>query len=111
MTIKNFNQLHEAKAKLKRQDREETRKGQFALSDATRKLIQEIDTELDKLEKVYVSYMIGSRSYYEEATKIGKSLFYKGRKLTRSNGYSCVTIIPAITDEMRESMLSDSYYY
>lgn len=64
-----------------------------------------------KLPTVKVSFMIGSRSYFEEVVKIGKAYFNNGRKMTKSRGYYCVEEIPEITKEMQESMLADSYYY
>jgi len=65
----------------------------------------------DKLPTVPVSFLIGSRSYYEEVVKIGKALFNNGRKMTKSRGYYCVKEIDQITEQMQKSMLADSYYY
>ena len=74
--------------------------------------IEEMDKNFfDKLPKINVSFTIGSRGYYEEVVKIGKSYFQYGESLTGGRGYYNITEIPEITQEMKDEMLSDSYYY
>lgn len=74
--------------------------------------IEELDKEFfDKLPTVKVSFSIGSRSYYQEVVKIGKSYFKYGESLTAGRGYYGVTEIPEITEKMTHEMISDSYYY
>lgn len=63
------------------------------------------------IDTVCISFFIGSRSYYEEAVKIGKTYFQYGRSMTQGNGYYCINEIDSITDEMNKSMMADSYYY
>ena len=65
----------------------------------------------DRLPTVLVSFCIGSRNYYREVVKLGKSYFQHGRSMTKSNGHYCITEIDEITDKMSEEMLADSYYY
>lgn len=65
----------------------------------------------EKLDKVNVSFMIGYRSYYREVSKIGKSYFDHCEKLTKGNGYHCITEIEEITKKMSDEMISDSDYY
>lgn len=64
-----------------------------------------------QLETVAVSYMIGSRNYYQEVIKIGKSYFLHGRKMTKGRGYWFIQEIEEITEEMNNEMIADSYYY
>jgi len=83
------------------------------------KLYEQCKTDLRKLDeeyfdlvpKAFVSFLIGSRSYFHQVDKIGNGYFDHGRKMTKGRGYRCLTEIPEITDEMRDSMMSDSYYY
>lgn len=80
--------------------------------DELEKLVKELEESyFSKLPKVNVSYMIGSRLYYEEVVKIGKTYFCNGRKMTKSNGFKCIEEIETITEKMKEDMISDSYYY
>jgi hypothetical protein len=65
----------------------------------------------DALPKVSVSFMIGYRSYYREVVRIGKTFFDGRDKMTKGNGYRSIEVIPAITEEMKAEMISDSYYY
>ena len=65
----------------------------------------------NNLEKVTAEYWIGSRCYYGEVTRIGSKLLLHGETMTRTNGYHSVKIIPEITEEMRDRMISDMYYY
>lgn len=69
------------------------------------------DTYFKKLDTVKVSFMCGYRLFYREVIKIGKTLFDSSSKMTKSNGYYAVEIIPVITDKMTQDMISDSYYY
>lgn len=74
--------------------------------------IKEIQSAyFDKLPTVFVSFYIGSRSYFESVYKIGNSYFKHGCKMTKGRGYRTIAEIPEITTQMQESMLSDSYYY
>lgn len=75
-------------------------------------LLEELEhTFFRQLDTIKVSFYIGYRSYYREVIKIGKFYFDRGDKMTKGNGFRNVEEIPAITDKMKESMLSDSYYY
>jgi len=65
----------------------------------------------EKLEKVFISFMCGYRCFYREAYKIGGTLFCNGEKVTKSNGFRAVEIIPEITEKMTAEMIADSYYY
>ena len=69
------------------------------------------ESYFNKLTKVPVSYYIGYRSYYEEVVKIGACYFQYGKAMTKGRGYRSLEEIPEITDSMKESMLSDTYYY
>lgn len=83
--------------------------------DTWRKLKGELEVMekeyFEKLDKVKVSYSIGCRGYASEVVKIGKSYFLYGRSMTYGRGYWGVTEIAEITQEMKDEMLSDSYYY
>ncbi len=75
---------------------------------------QEIKNLYDKLKecKVYVSYMIGSREYYEKAYKVGKSYYsWCFDKMIRSRGYHSIERINKITDSMKNAMQLDLFYY
>ena len=82
-------------------------------------LQHELEQKADKLDEEYfskintvnVSFYIGSRSYYRNVFKIGKSYFMHGDTMTAKRGYSSITEIDEITDEMEKEMLDDSYYY
>ena len=65
----------------------------------------------ESLPTVSVSYMIGYRSYYSNAVQIGAAFFDGSVKMTKSNGYRSIEVIPAITDKMKAAMLDDMYYY
>lgn len=66
----------------------------------------------NKLEMVNVSYMVGSRLYYEAVYKIGKTYFTTTkRKMTKSRGFRCIEEIEEITEQMHKDMIADSYYY
>lgn len=78
---------------------------------ALKNIIKEIEDLLNNEPKVCVSYCIGYRSYYSEVTKIGKTYFHRFEKMTKKNGYRCIDEIPEITQQMKDDMLSDSYYY
>lgn len=65
----------------------------------------------DALPLVNVSFLIGYRSYYRGVVKIGKSYFTNGEKMTKSRGYYCIEEIEEITEDMRNQMMADSYYY
>lgn len=78
------------------------------LKDVVNKLNE---TYFSKLETVSVSFMCGSRLFYENVIKIGKTYFNNGRKMTKSNGYYCIKELQEITEEMNQSMIADSYYY
>ncbi len=73
---------------------------------------EEIEKEFKIIPTVYVSFYIGYRSYYREVRKIGKSYFTHGEKMTKNRGgYRDITEIEEITNEMKDEMLSDLYYY
>lgn len=59
---------------------------------------------------VFVSFSIGSRSYNQEAYKVGK-FYYTVCGLTKLTKYYNPIEIPAITQEMRDEAMADSYYY
>ena len=75
-------------------------------------MIKTLDEDyFDKLDTVNVSFMIGSRSYYQAVVKIGKAYYDGSRRMTKGRGYYCIEEIAEITDRMNADMLSDSYYY
>ncbi len=66
----------------------------------------------DKLETVFIEYWIGCRKYAESVYKIGKSYFDDRGRITKSkHGYKSIVEVDGISDNMRESMIADSYYY
>ena len=71
----------------------------------------ELNKELESVEKINVSYMIGNRSYYSSVYKIGKAYFNGNSKMTRSRGYWCIEEIPEITQKMQDEMISDINWY
>ncbi len=75
------------------------------------KRFSELKEILESLKNVRVSFSIGSRSYYQKVVKIGKSYFDGNTKMTAGRGYYLITEIPEITENMRDEMISDSYYY
>lgn len=76
-----------------------------------RKEADKLIKKIDDLKNCYVSFNIGSRSYYEKVIKIGKGYYNHGRKMTKGRGYWDITEIPEITDKMKQDMIADSYYY
>lgn len=74
-------------------------------------LIISIEETIRLFPTVNVQYWIGSRTYFNEVIKIGKSYFIHGRKMNKGRGYHGIKEIEEITDKMNESMLADSYYY
>jgi len=118
-TLKEFNQkskqLGQVKNKISKLEKlirmgENTLSTDFYL-DFCEKLKDRLEKWFDELKTVFVQAWIGSRKYYKEVVKIGKSYFNNREKMTKSNGWHCVTEIPEITEKMRNEMISDSYYY
>lgn len=72
---------------------------------------ERLEKYFDDIEDVNVKCWIGSRRYYKTVAKFGKSYYWRGVKLTKSNGYYEVKEIEEITNEMRDEMIADSYYY
>ena len=64
-----------------------------------------------ELPTVKIQYSIGSRRYYQEVIKLGKTYLKNGRKLNKTTGCMDIKEIPEITEEMKKEMISDSYYY
>lgn len=111
-TIKEFEAKREEKRNLYYQSEQALDNENFKLHTELKRKHTDLQKEyFDKLEKVKVSFSIGCRSYYQEVTKIGNALFCSGRKMTKGRGFYNVEIIPEITQEMKEEMVSDSYYY
>jgi hypothetical protein len=77
------------------------------------KIAREIEQEIDeRTEKVNIKFWIGYRDYYQEVVKIGKGYYNRGEKMTKTGGgYEGIEEIPAITDQMKQEMIADSYYY
>jgi len=71
---------------------------------------EKFEKELQKVEKVSVSFYIGNRRYYELCYKVGKSI-YRQRGFIRLGKDSGYTVIDTITDEMSDQMRDDSNYY
>ena len=110
-TVKEYQIQLELRKNLKN-SAENTYFSDLDLSLGLKKMADEIDeTYFNKLDTVSVSYLIGSRSYYGDVVKIGKTYFSRGVKMTRSRGYWCIKEIPQVTNEMTDSMIADSYYY
>jgi len=65
----------------------------------------------NSVETQNIKCWIGSRKYYKTVAKFGKTYYWRGLKMTKSNGYHCVTEIDEITQEMTNEMIDDSYYY
>lgn len=111
-TLKEYQAKVELRKSLKNQKEDLRDGGDWDLYASTEAQLEELQKEyFDKLPTVNVSFYIGSRSYYQEVIKIGKAYFDHGRKMTRSNGYSCIEEIPVITEQMQKDMIADSYYY
>lgn len=64
-----------------------------------------------KETKVNIQFYIGWRTYYECVIKKGKYYYRRNEKMTKSRGYHGIKEIPHITENMRNDMLSDMYYY
>jgi hypothetical protein len=111
MKLKEYQQLSEAKRNANRTAYQAKNNNDLDTYFAQKEVANQIQIEMDKAPKVKVRFNIGSRSYYREVMKIGKTYIDRGDKLNRSNGYSCIEEIPAITEKMKEEMIADSYYY
>lgn len=111
VTIKSVQELFCSINQMKRESYSLSQNQEFEKADVLNKKVEVLESKIAKLPTVCVSYFIGFRSYYSEVVKIGKTLLHRGEKMTQARGYRCIEEIPEITDEMVESMVSDSYYY
>ena len=84
---------------------------EYKEKESLRKIISTLKGSLDAQPHVNVSFYIGFRAYYRSVIKIGKTYFHHYEKMTKSNGFRCIEEIPEITQEMKDDMLSDTYYY
>ena len=109
-TVKQYQENVKLKADTKRLKEEAIDLGQSFSS--YQEILDELESNyFSKLNKIAISYMIGSRVYYESAIKIGKAYLKHGERMTQSRGYYCIEEISEITEDMTNSMIADSYYY
>jgi len=111
MKLKEYLQLAEDKGIATRKSYAAKNENDLDTYFAQKEVANQIEILMDKAPKVNVSFMIGYRSYFREVVKIGKTYLDKGTRMNRTNGYSCLEEISAITEKMKSDMISDSYYY
>lgn len=111
-TRKEYLSKYEEMKNLKIVEQEAERNEDWSMYFVIETSIKELKSDyFDKLNTVSVSYYIGSRSYYEDVVKIGKSYFKNGHAMTKGRGYYCISEIEEITDKMTTSMMADAYWY
>ena len=85
---------------------------EFGGSPELRLKIKELKAAKELFAKVNLSFSVGQRSFAQECFKIGKSYYeVGGYKMTKGLGYCIHGEIDVITDEMKEEMITDSYYF
>ena len=111
VTRKVYQEKYDERGQLKRAIEDAECAERFDEWRELRAKLPELEKFFDQLPKVKVSFSIGSRGYYQEVVKIGKSYFQYGEAMTKGRGYWSITEIPEVTQEMKDEMVEDAYYY
>ena len=86
-TIKMYNQKVEERRKLYFESEQAKKQGNWDLYFELKSAKAFLENDFfEKLPRVNVSYMIGTRQYYDVVIKIKNSYFLYGRKMTYSKG-------------------------
>ncbi len=113
LNIKNYLRLIEIKNKLYYKKEGIDEKGNEDLKNIliSIKQYEKICLIIKRFNTVNIRYSVGSRQYYENVVKIGKT-YLKGRyKINKTSDCWNIKEIPKITKEHKKEMISDTYYY
>tara|TARA_R110000737_G_scaffold134595_1_gene165937 strand:- start:4835 stop:5176 length:342 start_codon:yes stop_codon:yes gene_type:complete len=111
ITRKVYQEMYAERGQLKRDIQKADDEERFDTWRELKAKLPTLEEFFEKLPKVKVEFSIGSRGYYREVVKIGKTYFQHGEAMTKGRGYWSVTEIAEITQQMKDDMMSDSYYY